>query len=420
MTMKVVLLSYSDMEGGAARATYRLHQGLISLKINSQMLVRVKSSDNHSVIGNRNVGIRQADNGLCSVADAAPLKYYPNRHNLAYSTQWLPDRISAQLEQLRPDIVNLHWANNGYLQIESLKKIQQPIVWTLHDMWAFTGGCHYSQECDRYTTSCGQCPQLQSHRHHDLSHWIWRRKSNSWKNANLTIVTPSVWLSQCAKASALFQNQRIEVIPNGLDITRYQPIDRVTARKILGLPLNKQLILSGALQSTSDQRKGFHLLQPALQALSQAGWCDRAEIVIMGASKPATPVELGLKVHYLGTLGDDISLAMLYAAVDVFAAPSVQDNLPNTVMEAIACGTPCVAFNIGGMPDMIEHQQNGYLARPYDIADFAQGLAWVLAEPSRHQHLCVRSREKAEQEFSLHHQANRYASLFTELLHQSQ
>jgi glycosyltransferase involved in cell wall biosynthesis len=287
-------------------------------------------------------------------------------------------------------------------------------------MWAFTGGCHYAQECDRYLSNCGQCPQLQSRHHRDLSHWIWQRKAKAWKNTNLTIVTPSVWLGQCAKASALFQNHRVEVIPNGLDTTRYQPIDRTIVRKILGLPLDKQLILSGSLQSTSDQRKGFHLLQPALQSLSQAGWGDRAEVVIMGASKPATPVDIGFKVHYLGTLGDDISLAMLYAAADVFAAPSVQDNLPNTVMEAISCGTPCVAFNIGGMPDMIEHQQNGYLARPYEIHDFAQGLAWVLAEPSRHQHLCARSREKAEQEFSLHHQANRYTSLFTDLLHQSQ
>jgi glycosyltransferase involved in cell wall biosynthesis len=418
--MNVSLLSYSDIEGGAARATYRLHQGLTNLKINSHMLVQVKSSDDHSVIGPKNIGIRQARNGFRCVADAAPLKYYPLRRNGVYSAQWLPDFINTQLEKLRPDIVNLHWVNNGYLQIESLRKIQKPIVWTLHDMWPFTGGCHYSQECDRYTTSCGECPQLQSHRHHDLSSWIWRRKANAWRDTNLTIVTPSVWLSQCAKASALFQNRRVEVIPNGLDITRYQPIDRSAARKILGLPLDKQLILSGSLQSTSDQRKGFHLLQPALKALSQAGWGNRTELVIIGASKPEIPIELGLKVHYLGTLGDDISLAMLYAAVDVFAAPSVQDNLPNTVMEAIACGTPCVAFNIGGMPDMIEHQKNGYLARPYEINDFAQGLAWVLDDPCRYQNLRFKSREKAEQEFSLHHHASRYASLFTELLRQSQ
>jgi glycosyltransferase involved in cell wall biosynthesis len=418
--MKVSILSYSDIEGGAARACYRLHQGLNQMGVNSQMLVQIKSSDDTTVTGSKNVGIRQVMTGLRTIGDSLPLKRYSQQKGSTYSAQWLPDRITSKLADLQPDIVNLHWANNGYLQIESLKKIQQtlqkPIVWTLHDMWSFTGGCHYNQDCDRYTTGCGQCPQIQSQRDRDLSDWVWKRKAKAWKNLDLTIVTPSVWLGQCAKASALFRDLRIEVIPYGLDTTRYKPMDRTIARQILGLPLDKQLILAGALQATSDQRKGFHLLQPALTQLSQAGWGDRAELVIFGASKPKIPIDFGLKAHYMGTLGDDISLAMLYAAADVFVAPSVQDNLPNTVMEAIACGTPCVAFNIGGMPDMIDHQDSGYLARPYESADFAQGIVWVLEDADRHQKLCHQARQKAERSFPLDRQAERYNALFSELL----
>jgi glycosyltransferase involved in cell wall biosynthesis len=418
--MKVSLLSYSDIEGGAARASYRLHQGLQRVGVNSQMLVQIKSSDDVTVIGSKNVGMRQAIAGLRTVADSLPLKRYSQQKGSTYSTQWLPDRIISKLDHFRPDIVNLHWTNNGYLQIESLNKIQQPIVWTLHDMWSFTGGCHYNQACDRYTMSCGQCPQIESQRDGDLSNWIWQRKAKAWKNLDLTIVTPSVWLSQCAKASALFQNLRIEVIPYGLDTTRYRPMDRSIARQILGLPSDQRLILAGALQATSDQRKGIHLLQPALTQLSQSGWGDRTELVIFGASKPTTAVDFGLNVHYMGTLGDDISLAMLYAAADVFVAPSVQDNLPNTVMESMACGTPCVAFNIGGMPDMIDHRYNGYLARPYESADFAQGIAWVLEDADRHQKLCHQARQKTEQAFTLNRQADCYQSLFSELLNRSE
>jgi glycosyltransferase involved in cell wall biosynthesis len=166
----------------------------------------------------------------------------------------------------------------------------------------------------------------------------------------------------------------------------------------------------------SDRRKGFHLLQPALQSLSKSGWQDRIELVVFGASEPKEPADMGFKSHYLGRLSDEISLALVYAAADVFVAPSVQDNLPNTVMEAIACGTPCVAFNIGGMPDMIEHHSNGYLAQPYQVEDLAQGIAWVIDNRERHQKLCDRARQKAEQEFTLEIQARRYQSLFTDIL----
>jgi glycosyltransferase involved in cell wall biosynthesis len=235
---------------------------------------------------------------------------------------------------------------------------------------------------------------------------------------DLTIVTPSQWLGDSAKASSLFGDRRVEVIPYGLDTEIYRPIEQKTARELLKLPQDKQLVLFLSLNATSDQRKGFHLLQPALQQLSQSGRQDQLELMVVGASVPENPPELGFKAHYLGVLGDDLTLALAYSAADVFVAPSLQDNLPNTVLEAIACGTPCVAFDIGGMPDMIDHQQNGYLAKPFVIEDLTEGIRWVLADSTRLKTLGQNARAKAEQEFALKIQARRYQKLYQEILDQ--
>jgi glycosyltransferase involved in cell wall biosynthesis len=413
--MNILLLSNSDINGGAARAAYRLHTGLKRIGLTSHMLVQEKASSDSTVIAPRTrlaEGIARARIAF----DVLPLKAYPKRQKATFSVQWLPDTVDSQVSRLQPDLINLHWINQGFIRLENLAKFKRPLVWSLHDMWAFTGGCHYNQNCDRYTESCGACPHLGSQQERDLSRQIWQRKSKAWATTNLTIVALSSWMAECARSSSLFKNLRIECIPNGLDTTLYRPIPRQIAREVLGLPQEKQLLLSGSLNVTGDKRKGFHLLQPALQNLSQAGWQDQLELVIFGASQPEQTPEVGLKVHYLGTLNDDISLALAYTAADVFVAPSLQDNLPNTIMEAIACGTPCVAFNIGGMPDMIEHQINGYLAKDYDIQDLAQGIVWVLENQERHQKLSYYARQKAKQEFTLEIQAHRYSALFSEIL----
>lgn len=413
--MKPLLISRSDIEFGADRAAYRLHQGLHSMGVESQMLVQNKLTDDRSVIcplgnlGKKLVNFRET-------FDALPHKFYPEAPAAMFWPGWVPDRIQSQVNPINPDVINLHWICRGYMQLETIAKLNKPVVWTFHDMWGFTGGCNYNEECDRYQESCGSCPQLNSNRDFDLSRWVWQRKAKAWKNLDWTVVTPSRWMAECTRSSSLFREVRVEVIPNGIDTETYRPIDRTTARKFLKLPLDRQLILFGAVSATSDRRKGFHLLQPALQSLSQSGWHDKIELVVFGSSAPTQGLDLGFKSHYLGKLSDDISIALIYAAADVFVAPSVQDNLPNTVMEAIACGTPCVAFKIGGMPDMIEHQHNGYLASPYEIEDLARGIAWVLEHPERHEKLSHNAREKTEREFTQELQAHRYLSIFTEMV----
>ena len=413
--MNTLVLSTFDINGGAARAAYRLHLGLQSAGLNSKMMVQYKTSNDKTVL-EPSSKLGKWVNRLRPTLDGLPLQLYPKRNSNIFSCQWLPDCIESKLKRLRLDIINLHWNCGGYLSIESLAKLKKPLVWTIHDMWAFTGGCHYSQNCDRYTSSCGSCFQLHSNNTRDLSHWIWQRKAKAWKELNLTIVAPSAWLAKCARTSSLFRELQVEVIPNSLDIQKYKPVERGVARKLLNLPQDKQLILFGAVESTSEPRKGFHLLQSSLQKLSQSGWQDIVELVVFGASQPENPVELGFKSHYLGNFSDDLSLVLIYAAADVFVAPSIQDNLPNTIMEAIACGTPCVAFNIGGMSDLIEHKKNGYLAENLEVESLAKGISWVLEDSDRYQRLCHSARTKAEREFSLEIQACRYIELFTKVI----
>jgi glycosyltransferase involved in cell wall biosynthesis len=296
-----------------------------------------------------------------------------------------------------------------------LPKLKKPLVWTLHGCWAFTGGCHYPYDCTRYQKNCGACPQLGSQHERDLSRWVWNRKAKHWQTGNLTIVTPSRWLAQLAKSSSLFNNVRVEVIPYCLDLSTYKPIDCNIARDLLGLPRDKQLILFAA-QSSRNKRKGFQHLKQALQYLYDRGFSKNLQLIIVGTSQKSELLDIPFECLPLGRLHDDISLALAYAAADVFVAPSIADNLPLTVLEALACGTPTVAFNIGGMPDLIDHGDTGYLAQPFYPQDLAQGIEWVLSDAARHHKLRIAARAKAEREFNIPRVVGKYLALYKELL----
>ncbi|MBE8999436.1 glycosyltransferase family 4 protein [Nostoc sp. LEGE 12447] len=413
--MKVLHLNTHDIGGGAARAAYRLHTGLQDIGLQSKMLVQEKSSNDKTVIAPK-IRLFQGIAKAKLTFESLPLKLYTQKKNTPFFIQWLPDRVISKVAQINPDIINLHWISGAFMQIETFSKLKRPLVWTLHDVWGFTGGCHVIGECDRYKVSCGACPQLNSMNEWDLSRWVWRRKVKAWKNINLTLVSPSSWLAECARSSSLFQNLRIEVIPHGLDTQKYRPINQYFAREILKLPQDKKLILFGAIEATSDRNKGFHLLQPALQKLSKAGWKDNFEVVIFGASQPENPPDLGFKTYYLGHLYDDLSLVTVYSAADVMLVPSLQESFGQTASESLACGTPVVAFNSTGLKDIVDHQQNGYLANPYEVDDFAKGIAWILENEQRLEKLSFYARKKAEQEFTIELQARRYSALFEEIL----
>jgi glycosyltransferase involved in cell wall biosynthesis len=413
--VKVCLVSTSDIEGGAARAAYRLHRGLRGIDVDSQMLVLKKASDDEfvqklpSALGEWMPRLNYRLDGL-------PLRRYPNRQpRLVWSLNWVPYPIGKILEHSDAALLHLHWIGAGFIPLRELRRVRKPIVWTLHDEWAFTGGCHYTYDCQGFTQMCGNCPQLGSKQETDLSRRIWKQKHRYWNNLNLTVIAPSQWLARQARQSVLFANRRIEVIPNPIDTQVYKPLNRQLARQLLNLPTDKKLILFVAMSSTSDYRKGFHLLQPAIAQLASS-YAEQAELIVIGASEKSSNPNSGLKTHYLGSFYDDLSIAIAYAAADVFVAPSLQENLPNTIMEALACATPCVAFDVGGIPDLIEHQRNGYLAKPYEIDDLAKGIAWVLEDEQRHSHLSARARKKVEDEFELNKIALWYRSLYEKTL----
>jgi len=417
--MNVLFLNAWDNEGGAARAAYRLLKGIRKIGVDARMLVKKKTCANDFVFGPP-ARMDKIIAYMRPILENYCIRRYPNWNGLSFSPALFPDRLLGQVNKIDPEIVHLHWVGEGFLRPETLPRFKQPLVWTLHDSWVFTGGCHIPFDCVRYRKSCGLCPALGSALEADLSKRLWRRKQKAWRDLNLTVVSPSRWLAECARSSSLLGKTRIEVIPNGLDLQRYRPVDKSVARQILSLPKDRKLVLFGGINSTSDPNKGFQLVQTSLQKLAADGWGKKAELLVFGAGKPANPSDLGLKTNYLGWLHDDISISLLYAAADVFVMPSIQENLPNTILETMACGTPCVAFRQGGVPDMIGHEWNGFLAEPFDAEGLARGIAWVLESEERQRLLSIRARQKVEEEFSLGDIAKRYATLYEELLGESQ
>ncbi|MGB9082396.1 MAG: glycosyltransferase family 4 protein [Desulfuromonadaceae bacterium] len=413
--MKVLFFNGSDIEGGASRAATRLLQGVRAQGSDARLYVQRKFGDDPLIDGPRSL-LGKAFGFVRPTIEQHMFGISPKKVNGPFSASFLPDGLAAQVAGMAPDIIHLHWVAR-MMRLETLQRLGVPIVWTMHDSWAFTGGCYLPGDCTRYRESCGACPVLGSAGGlNDLSNRIWQRKRKSWQRLNMTIVAPSRWMAACARESSLFCNSRIEVIPNGLDVNRFKPVDQRTARDILSLPQDRKLILFGAKSATKDRNKGFHLLVQSLQELSSGSeHNDAIELLVFGSSEPDPPPAPGFMTHYLGWQHDDAALALLYAAADVFVLPSLQESLGYTAMEAMACGTPCVAFNQGGVPDLVDHLQNGYLAHPYEPVDLARGIAWVLENEGRRKRMSLQARQKVEQEFTVEKVAERHIALYREL-----
>lgn len=384
--MKIVTVSATDRIGGAGIAAYRLHQGLRQAGLKAEMLVMKKASADPSVhrlssrLGRRGRLFRR----LAATRHRRQLARHPRHPGSGYwSLNGFDYPIARAINAFQADVVHLHWLGDNYLPIQQFAKIKPPIVWTLHDMWAFSGGCHSADDCQRYQADCGHCPQLLHPAADDISARISRRKQRAWADIPMTIVCPSQWLADCARQSRILKDKRIEVIANGIDASQFKPLDKNSARQAFNLPTDKKLILFGALGGASDPRKGFIYLRDALRHLPE-GARDRPskadmEVVVFGAAQSES-LDICLPVHQIGYLSDSASLCLLYSACDVFALPALQENLPNTLMESLACGTPCVAFDNGGVGDLIQHKRNGWLARLKDSADLARGIQWALAQ----------------------------------------
>lgn len=409
--MNVALFNTFDRTGGAAKAALRLQEGLVSLGVEANLFVREKTLHSPSVHATGST----CGGRLRSLLDYLPQKLYPHRQQHNFSAARVSTHASEVLKGFSPDIVNLHWIPQGFVSVEEIALISLPIVWTLHDSWPFTGGCHLPGECLRYQQSCGCCQALGSAQPSDLSHRVWMRKQKAWAKLNLTCVAPSRWLADCARNSSLLGTRRIKVIPNGIDISLYCPGDRQAARIALGLPLERKLVLFGANHALSDPNKGFDLLQAALLRLDSKLRVE-TELVIVGADPCQPSPDCGLSVRNLGVITDEEQLTLLYRAADLFVAPSRQETLGYMVMESLSCGTPCVSFAVGGLIDLIDHGENGYLARAEDSADLGWGITWLLEDSMRRDMLGRRGRQKVERNFALPIVSGHYLQLYREVL----
>jgi glycosyltransferase involved in cell wall biosynthesis len=411
--MKILIINASDIRGGAGRATYRLHKSLLAQNIDSQMLVQDKLSDDFTVKTVNNTKMKKIFSKIRSILDTIPIKIYKNRTKTLFSPSFIPSGNTINMiNEINPDIVHLHWICASMLKIDDIANIKAPVVWSLHDNWAFTGGCHIMWECDRYLTKCNYCPRLGSDSRYDISRLIFNKKKRTFeKKDNLTIVGLSRWVNNCSKKSTLLKDKRHINLPNPIDTKIFKPFNKKKSRELWGLPQNKKVVLFGANRATSDINKGFKELSETLHKLKNRD----IELVIFGSSEPKESQNFGFRTHYLGHLFDDVSLVTLYGAVDVMLVPSLQENLSNVIMESLACGTPVVGFDIGGNSDMIEHKKNGYLSKPFDTDDLKKGIEWVLDNPN-YDELSKNAEKKVLREFESSIVSKKYIKLYEEIL----
>jgi glycosyltransferase involved in cell wall biosynthesis len=419
--MKVALINTSDSGGGAAEACMRLLKALQQNNVDVTMLVQDKKRDEERVYATNKTLIDKARANFNFLYERLPFIALHERDKtvrFAFSTANAGTDISNHRVIKEADIIHLHWTNSGFLSINDLKKLvalNKPIVWTLHDMWAFTGGCHYSGPCNHFINQCGNCYYLRNPSDDDISHDGWLRKKDMLAKAkNISFVTCSNWLAGVALKSALLDIENIRAIPNPIDTGIFSPGDKNTARAKWGISAGAKVILFGAA-NINDKRKGIGFLVDALQHLKNSYTCPEVEIVLFGKNKHFDTAALPFPVHQLNTITNANDLVSIYSLADVFVSPSVQDNLPNMIMEAMACGTPVAAFNTGGIPDLIDHQQNGYLAEFESAVDLAKGIHQLLYSTTV-QGFSAAARNKVLRDFNNDKVAGQYIQLYQSVL----
>jgi glycosyltransferase involved in cell wall biosynthesis len=411
---QVLQISTRDMLWGSAKAAYRLNYGLRQLGVASTMLVQNKLSDDPSVVlpGSK---IGKVFALIQPFIDGIPLRKYRKKlGSEPFSCGFSPGLIGKAIREFRPDLVHLHWIGNGFLRIETLRNLQKPIIWTLHDSWPFTGGCHLPGDCRGYTENCGNCPRIKSNKKNDVTRWVWNRKKRSFRN--ITVVTPSKWLEASVESSSLLGGFPHCVIPNGIDTDTFRPLDKGTTRGILGLPQNRKLILFGAFAALEDKNKGFSHLVRALEVLKGNNDSDDIDLVFFGGKKAQRLPNFPIPYWSLGTLFDEISLSLAYNSADVFVIPSEQENYPNTILEAAACGIPSVAFSIGGIPELIQDKKTGFLARPFDCHELAAGIRWVLKNQIGNHVLSTNTRENVLNKNTVQNMSQKYLQIYETVL----
>jgi len=420
--MKVTLINTTDAGGGAPAACFRLLKALESRQVDVRLQVEEKKTKEPRVTDIGSSALNKLKIRFHFLYERLPFIWFKAKEKpvrFAFSTADMGINISAQPAISGADILHLHWTNSGFLSLKNIRQLFEtgkPVVWTLHDMWAFTGGCHYAGDCDHFTNHCGNCWMLRDANEKDISFSGSVRKTKMYKAAdNIVFITCSNWLAEVARTSSLLKGFRIEAIPNPIDTIVFSARDKVAARKKWNIYAQSKIILFGAA-NIMDRRKGISYLVDALNILKKEYNGDQnIEVAIFGKNKAFDVNLLPFKVYELGIINSEQDIAELYSLADVFVSPTIEDNLPNTIMESLACGTPVVAFNTGGVPDMVDHKQNGYLAEFKSAADFATGIHYVLSGKS-HEGLSLNARKKVLDNFTYDIVAAKYMAVYQSII----
>ena len=426
----VVHLSNNDINGGAARAAYRIHRCLEDNKsdylVNSSMKVIRKYSADRTVscINNNSFLWKRLQPRIARFLKTKFQTKNMSAHNIAYPSTGLLKEINNKSSNT---ITHLHWLGDSTISIEEVGRLKGPIFWTLHDQWPFCGAEHYTHppkvengiQIDdfRYRQNYSLESRIFGEKGFDINRWTWERKKKAWTKP-MNIVATSRWLFDCVKKSSLMKNWPIHLIPYPIDTEIWKPIDKIDAKNILGVDIKKKIILFGAVGGTKDSRKGSHLLKEALNILNNSFFDDfenEMQIFVFGESNNKKFIN-NLPVNFLGPLSDDISLRVVYSAADVMVVPSIQEAFGQTASEAHSCATPVVAFNIGGLIDIVSHQKTGYLAKPYDPESLAYGINWTIRNEERNRKLSSESRLKAMKYWDSRIVAKKYIDAYQSVL----
>ena len=417
--MRVLIVNTSERTGGAAIAASRLAKALINNGVQAKMLVVEKNTD-HLYVATVGGWFRKTWSFVYERFVIWLNNLFSRKNLFAVSIANTGIDITKTPEFKEADVIHLHWINQGMLSLRGIRRILdsgKPVVWTMHDLWPATAICHYPERCERFKSHCRECGML--HKGGclgDLAARVWKRKKAMLASRSISFVACSRWLCSEARQSALLKEQRIVSIPNPIDTRIFHPVDKVEARKQLQLPEDKQIILFVS-QKVSDPRKGMDYLIESLNRLlaDDPSLRERAVVAILGGQAEEIAERLPMEAYPLGYVSETKRIVTIYSAVDLFVTPSLSDNLPNTIMEAMACGVPCVGFKVGGIPEMIDHLKNGYVANYCDAADFANGIRWVLAGADWNE-LSAACLRKVHTCYSLTSVSLRYTELYSQAL----
>ena len=413
-----MIVNTSERTGGAAIAAGRLTEALKSHGIKAKMLVRDKQTDRISTVA-LGGGWKLVRKFVWERVVIWINSHFRRERLFSVDIANTGNDITRLPEFKEADLIHLHWINQGMLSLKVIRKILasgKPVVWTMHDMWPCTGICHHARTCTAFHSECGACPMIYSQKRKDLSTRIFRQKQRLYASGGIHFVTCSHWLEGMAKQSALLANQPVSVIPNPISTTLFHPMKQTEARQKLALPTEGKLILFGSVKLT-DKRKGIDYMVEACRLLAKQHPALKEQLALVAVGMHAAELQplVPFKVHNMGYVKEEHQLAEIYNAADLYVIPSLDENLPNTIMEAMACGTPCVGFPTGGIPEMIDHLKNGYLTKEHSAEQLAEGIYTLLTTPA-YESLSHEAVAKVNACYSERSVANQYGQLYAKLL----